>query len=622
MKIYFFLLFLFAVSSNSFSFELQLDKKIGNKQNITSYIKDTLKLLPKSVKDYGRFKVKLQFSKLGSGKDITKTCDNNNGLIYGKYRKTFRKIKGIKKVQRTIILNELFLPYISNKEKGLTAKVTCKHNNLYKLAQATLLHEIAHVYDSHILFSRKYSSNNELKALGFWNMDSWFNKNHNTYHHRSVDTYEYSKKSEYFAVNFEYFLLDENYKCRRPSLSKYLEKTLKHTPFQNKVCNSYRTIEYPTKSGLEQIDLTTQNVVAIDFLYASKGTALMSRFGHSMFRLITCPKGESDVSLCRQKGNNHLIVGFLAHLDDFKINNIKGVMGDYPSELTIRSLLETRMSYNQAELRDLVSVPLKLNKEGRQRFLDHLLRIYWEYKGQYFFFSNNCASEAWKLLQVAFNQDKLYKKDFLTPVGLYKYLLKSDLVEKNTTLSKDELLRQGYLYEGFHTKLVQTFNVLKELESFKSVSSYESYIALGHKDRRVLIKEVLKSSSKRRPLYALYALENRASFEYGESLMAKISKYTDNIGPNTELNDLLKKLKVLKDEQNYGARMKEEGYGIPLQSDFKAYQQDMGPIETDDEKTILAEIQKIISNAFENDISESSEIKINKDLILDALDAL
>ncbi len=607
---------------SAFAFGLQVDKEVRTQKEVISFLKETYSLLPQSVRNYGNFKVKIEFERISNDSDINLSCDSENGFIYGKYKKTFKKIKGIKKVQRKIVINKKLLPYIINKQLGQETRIACKHKNIYKMAQATFLHELAHVYDSHTFFTRKVSSKDELKALGFWDLDSWFNKNHNSYHHRSVDSYEYKKKSEFFAVNFEYFILDKNYQCRRPGLYRFLKKSLKHTPYKNTVCDSYRIIEYPSKSGQQSFDLTTKNVVAIDFLFASEGKAIMSRFGHSMLRLITCPKGETNVDLCRKKGNNHLIIGFLAHLEDFKINNYKGLTGQYPSELTIRSMLETKMAYNQSELRDLVSVPLNLGKNNRQRFLDQLLRIYWEYKGQYFFFTNNCASEAWKLLQIAFNKKELYKKDFLTPLGLYKYLIDSDLIINQKEKPKETLLREGFLYESFHKKLQQTYEVLFKYKEIQNLEKYENYIKLDHSTRNTFIKNIVTKSIDKRELYALYAMENRASYEYGESLIKKIERYTDTASPESEIFTLLKELKAKRNEYSFGARSFNQGYGIPLNIDFTSQENVSISTEGESEKEILEKIKKHIKKEFGSDIGKTDEIQNNKNLILNALSIL
>src|SRR5690606_5781586 len=47
---------------------------------------------------------------------------------------------------------------------------------------------------------------------------------------RSPDPYELSNPREFVAVNFEYFLLDPSYACRRPSLARYLREHFDWAP--------------------------------------------------------------------------------------------------------------------------------------------------------------------------------------------------------------------------------------------------------------------------------------------------------------------------------------------------------------------------------------------------------
>lgn len=59
---------------------------------------------------------------------------------------------------------------------------------------------------------------------------------------RNVDPYELESPAEFAAINFEAFIFDSEYKCRRPTLYRYYESVFKASPFRGEECHSTNTL--------------------------------------------------------------------------------------------------------------------------------------------------------------------------------------------------------------------------------------------------------------------------------------------------------------------------------------------------------------------------------------------
>ena len=115
----------------------------------------------------------------------------------------------------TIHLHTGFVPVILDPGR-FSQSYPCQHGSTYRLAQATLLHEVSHVYDhlNHV------SESPEFQVIAHRRNGKLLTR----YTGRSPDTYELSSAEEQFAVNFEYFMMDPEFSCRRPTFSQYYRR--------------------------------------------------------------------------------------------------------------------------------------------------------------------------------------------------------------------------------------------------------------------------------------------------------------------------------------------------------------------------------------------------------------
>src|SRR6185312_15228956 len=102
----------------------------------------------------------------------------------------------------------------------------------------------------------------------------------------------FASLEESFAVNMEYFLLDPEFACRRPSEFEYLRDYFGFDPYPSRSCKLNTKLRLSAASADDpsggQIDLDPSRIYQVHFLLAGAGQAFDSAFGHAMFRLIVC----------------------------------------------------------------------------------------------------------------------------------------------------------------------------------------------------------------------------------------------------------------------------------------------------------------------------------------------
>jgi hypothetical protein len=587
---------------------------------INSFVDKAKSLLPEAVLERVH-STPVKFETLNTV-ELNSPCDKKD-FIFGKHS------------EGKISISSKLIDHLSPTEK---VEFECKHKNYYKTALSTLLHEYFHAYENTLPKSEKIHLDPEFKSLGFWKINKKKDKNQNTYSKRSPNKYEYSSTKEFTAVNFEYFLLDPEFKCRRPNLYSAYSSRLSHTPFQDIKCSSLREVSFSDTHKIGSIDLNFDEVREIHYLFASKGTAMMSRWGHSMFKLVSCPTDWS-LNKCRTRGK-FTVIGFLAQVSDVNINAVKGIMGDYPSDLVITDLDSMKRQYNRAELRDLMSLPMKFSKNEKERFLNHLLRVYWEYSGRYYFFTNNCADEAFKFLQIAYNKTDYYKKKVVTPLGILNFVKKNDLIDDYQFTKTKENISEGLLYESFQTKLERSYSFLKEKykdvfkiknktpsikrakrkfsPKYRSIKNITEYSQLPTYTRRLMIEEVLKSADKKTVLN-LFAIESQAHYVTGNKLLNVMQKKSSELKEVEGTGDIFKEIVEFKNIILFGTNSNNQGYGIPQAGDLEQVISEEAIYAQEELGYLKSELQTIYREIFKNEFERIDESNENKILIKKAL---
>jgi len=332
------------------------------------------------------------------------------------------------------------------------------------LALAAVIHELAHFYDR--TPQGGLSRDPRLLDLAGWQvrpMRIGARTSDNAFRDRSPDRYELMSPVEFVAVNLEYFLLDPAYACRRPDLYDYFAAHFGSAPPQADCAPDLVVMQVGTDASLPpMLQIDPERVYAVEFLLAEGNERPMSRWGHSMLRLVICAPGRARGPDCRFDLQYHQVLSFRAFIGDVQISSWRGLTGSYPSRLYVLPLEQVIEEYTKVELRGLQSIPLQLNPPEIAGLLERAARLHWSYDGRYYFLSNNCAVETFKLLHDGV--PRLAEEDLssITPTGLLRRLERAGIAGTAVLDDRDEALRLGYYFEALSAHYQAMFDVARE----------------------------------------------------------------------------------------------------------------------------------------------------------------
>jgi len=485
-------------------------------------------------------------------------------------------------------------------------KTNRPHGTVRQELLATVLHEITHIYDrarlwpaaERMLIQRCTRRNNSAGLVGLpdecrgqndrrftlsddprlLDLAGWQQyvgrrgerEQHNRQIARSPDLYEISSPKEFVAVNMEYFLLDPSYACRRPALYRYYKEHFGWAPPDKDTCaKSFAFLNAGNdfaKQPLGQVD--PERVYAIDYLLAEANQNWVSRWGHSMLRLVICAPGRPRGPDCRLDLDQHLVLSYRAFVGDVQLSSWDGLVGKYPSRLFVLPLAQVIDEYTKTELRSLASVPLNLSRSEIEDVVEHAAEMHWSYDGNYFFLSNNCAVESLKLLRSGSNNSQLVGLDSIMPNGLLEVLKGRGLADTSVLDDPKEALRLGYRFDSFRDRYQAMFEVLKKQLPIKQ-TSVEEWLSLSAEERRPWFERAdLRTSA------ALLLLE-QASFRR-QLLLAQDEVKQRYLGARELENGGMDKanatLQQILANSGFLSRPAElldsRGYGLPQPSEF------------------------------------------------------
>lgn len=475
---------------------------------------------------------------------------------------------------------------------------------------ATVLHELTHIYDRARLWpaaertliqrctrrsnsaglvgipdecrgqtERRFTLSDDPRLLDLAGWQQYVGRRgereqHNRQVARSPDLYEISSPKEFVAVNMEYFLLDPSYACRRPALYRYYKERFGWAPPAKDTCsNTFAFLNAGNdfaKQPLGQVD--PERVYAVDYLLAEANQNWVSRWGHSMLRLVICAPGRPRGPDCRLDLDQHLVLSYRAFVGDVQLSSWDGLVGKYPSRLFVLPLAQVIDEYTKTELRSLASVPLNLSRDEIEGVVEHAAEMHWSYDGNYFFLSNNCAVEGLKLLRSGSNNKQLVGLDSIMPNGLLEVLKGRGLADTSVLDNPKEALRLGYRFDSFRDRYQAMFDVLKKQLPIKQ-TSVEDWLSLSAEERRQWFERAdLRTSA------ALLLLE-QASYRR-QLLLAQDEVKQRYLGARELENGGMDKANATLQEilanSGFLSRPAElldsRGYGLPQPSEFKRLQ--------------------------------------------------
>lgn len=315
-------------------------------------------------------------------------------------------------------------------------------------ALAALLHELAHAHDRSA--AGGLSRDKRLLDLAGWPVRPLrfgLRAARNDFGDRSPDRYELHSPAEFVAVNVEHFLLDPEYGCRRPLLHAYFAAHFGWAPAAAPCAADVPFVGAGQDDDLMRlVDLDPARVFEVHYLFAEANARPMSRWGHSMLRLVVCAPGRPPGDACRFDLDHHLVLSFRAFVDDVQISSVRGLTGAYPSRLFVLPLQQVVDEYTKVELRGLQSVPLQLERDEIDGLLARAAQVHWGYDGRYYFVSNNCAVETWKLLNDGVPRLSRAPLRSITPNGLLRRLGREGIADGATLEDIDRAVREGYYF--------------------------------------------------------------------------------------------------------------------------------------------------------------------------------
>ncbi|WP_343543427.1 DUF4105 domain-containing protein [Stenotrophomonas pavanii] len=326
--------------------------------------------------------------------------------------------------------------------------------------RSALVHELTHVADRG---GANWSRSARWRDLAGWQRKPWhLGRGDNDFRDRSPDAYELKDPAEYLAVNAEHFVLDSTFACRRPALAQWYQAHFGAPPSlpQPQCAAALPLLQAESEEGAASLlQLDPARVYAVDYLFAEGSAQPMSRWGHSMLRLVICKPGRAPGPDCRLDLEHHRVLSFRAFVGDVQISNWRGLTGGYPSRLFVLPLQQVVDEYTKVELRGLQSLPLRLHREEIASLLERTAQVHWSYDGRYYFVSNNCAVETAKLLQAGVPRLGEAGLAQLSPRGLKRRLARLDALDEQVLADRSAAQAQGYYFASARDHYQQLFAV-------------------------------------------------------------------------------------------------------------------------------------------------------------------
>lgn len=425
--------------------------------------------------------------------------------------------------------------------------------------RSALVHELAHVADRS---GANWSHSARWRDLAGWQRKPWhLGRGDNDFRDRSPDAYELTDPAEYLAVNAEHFLLDGEFACRRPALAQWYRAHFGAPPSlpQPQCDPSVPMLQAGSEEGAASLlQLDPARIYAVDYLFAEGSAQPMSRWGHSMLRLVICRPGRAPGPDCRLDLEYHRVLSFRAFVGDVQISNWRGLTGGYPSRLFVLPLQQVVDEYTKVELRGLQSLPLRLERTEIASLLERVAQVHWSYDGRYYFVSNNCAVETAKLLQAGVPRLGDAGLAQLSPRGLKRRLARLQMLDEGVLTDRSAAQAQGYYFASARDHYQQLFGVAAAQLALP-VRDVRGWLKVPAQQRAPwLLRGDLRASAGL--LLLEQAAQRRAELRARDVLKRRLLAAPDS----AQTRGLRELLEQSGQWLRPGALLHEGGYGLPL----------------------------------------------------------
>lgn len=325
---------------------------------------------------------------------------------------------------------------------------------------------------------------------------------------------------------------DSGFPCRHPVFYRYLSTSSIYQP-KAATCKDKVPFLVQSQQGNPKVFwLDPARVQAIHLIYAGKGPRFMSRFGHVSLRLIVCPEHVPLEESCDVYLHEHVVLGYMAHVDDFAISPIKGLFGGYKAYLYASHFIDVYQEYAIGEFREIYSVPLNLDRAQRERMVRELADIHWSFSGEYRFLGSNCSTllqQALSVLWDDFATSSLSRRIRSRPDRFFKAGLASGLLDAGAVASLKQAERDGFYFSSTAPYYEAAAEVVADNMQHPYFSSVESYLrapAQARSDIRQRDAEFLERLGEDvRLKEALLMLEEYALIRTERAMKARFAMY-------------------------------------------------------------------------------------------------
>lgn len=188
------------------------------------------------------------------------------------------------------------------------------------------------------------------------------------------------------------YLLRPDYACVHPGYAAYFARRFGGALNYDQCATDVPFYLFDPQQGGRVVSIDPQRVHQIHILFATGGESLVSGFGHVALRLVVCPPGDNAAGACDQNLAQHVVLGYMAQVNGWRVDTWRGITGGYAARLMGMTFMEAYRNNTLLEDRDLYSLPLRLSRPQIEQMVRELAEVHWSYRGRYEFFTNNCAT--------------------------------------------------------------------------------------------------------------------------------------------------------------------------------------------------------------------------------------
>lgn len=512
-----------------------------------------------------------------------------------------------------LYLDKSLLPDIvagENKSRQ-NLKWATRYRSFYNIALGTILHEVAHFFDE--WHSSPLSSSPEFLHLNYFKNDH--SKSNNTLAAKSPNWYEFSSAAESFAVNFEFFLLDPEFKCHKPLLFDFFStKIFKYIPFPKSSCTMVNKV-FETANILENgrsdfVDFDFKRLYQVHYLLADKGSDISSKWGHSMIRFVFCaPERTSKGPDCLKDLSYHKVLSFRAAPTSDSVSVLKGLTGKYPSFLYVLPLTQIIVDYTVDELRPLKSVPLNLSEEQMKKVFLRALEVHWSYRGKYYFINNNCAVETLNLIKTVLpEKTDLENLDAITPQGVLDILSEVGIADVSNFSDLQAAWKKGlYYYPNDKIPKLAFLKLQKSSNQLADTALEDFLFKSKPSERNNIYQEIVgQTFQSKEDLKEFYASAMYLEKQISKRLKKKL--YNDAMLKLVEIDD---QEKSVRNKVITWTDFWYSGYGVPTDQDYQDYYVTTNTLKQSQQKEFTDSLKKKVETFWDsetkNDYLKSQE---------------